>query len=230
MLLCYRNRVTKETKHYPHPHTLMLAWQYIYQSKQSLSRKDQRISLAFSFWRTGFSGKGFSHGDPQNHRIVRIMERPKQKGTHKYHWKKIGWYWSHSENITHCSVTTLRSLAAIFLQSCSETGCHWNGISLAFRQITMFWLQIYFACHPGKEEKGGWRQRCSVMFHLPAFSTGVFWGRNSERVALLQKTLVDVSLLLGINWTEMMHGFLSVFSPDTCMRKISFLTFSPWIV
>lgn len=206
----------------------MLAWQYVCQSRQSPSRKDQRISLAF-FWRTGFSGKGFSHGDPQNHRIVRIMERPKQKGNHKYHWKKIGWYWSHSENITHCPVTTLRSLPAGFLQSCSETGWHWNRISLAFGQTTLFWLQTCSGM-------SSWRRRerwletkmlnhvsLTCIFHCPLL-------RKELRVALLQKTLVDVSLLLGINWTEMMHGFLSVFSPETCRRKISFLTFSPWIV
>lgn len=206
----------------------MLAWQYVCQSRQSPFRKDQRISLAFSFWRTGFPGKGFSHGDPQNHRTVRIMEHPNQKWTHKYHWKKIGWYWSHSENITHCPVTTLRSLPAGFLQSCSETRWHWNRISLAFRQTTLFWLQT---C----SWMSSWRRRerwletkmlnhvsLTYIFHFPSEEGTQGCPAAEDSGRCLSSTRNQL--------TEMMHGFLSVFSPDTCRRKISFLTFSPWIV
>lgn len=105
---------------------------------------------------------------------------------------------SHIHLGTHLKVNPeaglLKSLAAVFLRSCLETGCQlkWDFYCL----LTNFSV-FCFSSVILEEKRKMAGDRCSLMFSSPAFSIRFFWGGNSEMVPLLQTTPV-VCLLLEI--------------------------------
>lgn len=92
----------------------------------------------------------------------------------------------------------LKSLAAVFLRNCLDTGCQlkWDFYCL-LTNFSVLAPNIFQGVILEKKRKMA-GDRCSLMFNSPAFSIGFFWGGNSEMVPLLQTTLVDVCLLLEI--------------------------------